>query len=97
MALITDPKIVFLDEPTLGLDVKARRGLWKILMALKGKVTIVLTTHYLDEVEALADRIAIIDQGKLKAIGTLASLKEQTKLASLEDIFITLTEGDASL
>ena len=68
MALITDPKIIFLDEPTLGLDVLSRRELWKIISALKGKVTIILTTHYLDEVEALCDRIAIMAKGKLMAL-----------------------------
>ena len=76
MALITDPKIIFLDEPTLGLDVLSRRELWKIISALKGKVTIILTTHYLDEVEALCDRIAIMAKGKLMALGTAAELKQ---------------------
>jgi ABC-2 type transport system ATP-binding protein len=94
MALITEPKIIFLDEPTLGLDVRARRELWKILNELKGNITIILTTHYLDEVEALSDRIAIIDKGKLKAIGSLEALKQQTTLDKLEDIFLSLTEGD---
>jgi ABC-2 type transport system ATP-binding protein len=96
MALISDPKIVFLDEPTLGLDVRARRGLWNILKTLKGKVTVILTSHYLDEVEALADRIAIIDKGNLKAIGRIEELKEQTKLDKLEDVFLSLTEGKES-
>lgn len=94
MALITDPKIIFLDEPTLGLDIKARRELWQILRELKGKVTIVLTTHYLDEVEALADKIAIIDNGMLKIIGSLDTLRNMTNLNKLEDIFISLTEGE---
>ncbi len=93
MALITDPKILFLDEPTLGLDVRSRRELWFILKQLKGKTTVILTTHYLDEVEALADHIAIIDQGRLKALGTLEELKAQTKRDQLEDIFLALTEG----
>ncbi len=93
MALITDPKILFLDEPTLGLDVRSRRELWFILKQLKGKTTVILTTHYLDEVEALADHIAIVDQGRLKAFGTLEELKAQTKLDQLEDIFLALTEG----
>lgn len=94
MALITNPKILFLDEPTLGLDIKSRRELWKIITNLKGKITIILTTHYLDEVEALADRIAIIDQGILKKIGTLDSLRKESNLTKLEDIFLELTEGE---
>ncbi|MFA7075936.1 MAG: ABC transporter A family member [Candidatus Izemoplasmatales bacterium] len=97
LALITEPKIVFLDEPTLGLDVRARRELWYILNELKGKVTIILTTHYLEEVEALADHIAIIDNGKLKKIGTLEFLKKDTGLDKLEDIFLSLTEGGKTL
>ena len=97
MALITDPKIVFLDEPTLGLDVRARRELWHIISELKGKTTIILTTHYLEEVEALADSIAIIDKGKLKIKGTIEELKTSTQKDKLEDIFISLTEGDATL
>ena len=97
MALISEPKIVFLDEPTLGLDVRARRELWHIIKSLKGKVTIILKTHYLDEVEALADSIAIIDKGELKIKGTLSELQEQTKLEKLEDIFLSFTEGDPIL
>lgn len=97
MALITDPKIVFLDEPTLGLDVRARRELWHIISELKGKTTIILTTHYLEEVEALADSIAIIDKGKLKIKGTIEELKSSTQKDKLEDIFISLTEGDTTL
>ena len=97
MALITNPKIVFLDEPTLGLDVRARRELWHIINELKGKTTIILTTHYLEEVEALADSIAIIDKGKLKIKGTLEELKKSTGKDKLEDIFMSLTEGDAIL
>ena len=69
MALITEPEIVFLDEPTLGLDVKARRELWKIIEELKGgDVTVILTTHYLEEAEKLSDRIAVMQNGKLAAI-----------------------------
>lgn len=93
MALVTEPKIIFLDEPTLGLDVRARRELWYVLNALRGEVTMILTTHYLDEVEALADRIAILDKGQLKIVGSLEDLKKKTKLEKLEDIFITLTGG----
>lgn len=94
MALISEPKILFLDEPTLGLDVRARRGLWKVLETLKGKVTVVLTTHYLDEAEALADRIGIMHQGRLQTLGTISELKEQHQMESLEDIFLTLTEEE---
>ncbi len=97
MALISEPKILFLDDPTLGLDVRARRELWHILNELKGKITVILTTHYLDEVEALADKIAIIDKGKLKIIGSLEELKIKTKLERLEEIFLILTEGEAIL
>lgn len=96
MALITGPQIVFLDEPTLGLDVRARRELWKALTALKGKVTMIMTTHYLEEAEALSDRIGIMHQGRLKALGTVSELKAQTGTASLEDAFLALTEAEVS-
>ncbi|MFJ8526812.1 ABC transporter ATP-binding protein [Bacillus sp. NPDC094106] len=94
MALISNPKIIFLDEPTLGLDVRARRDLWKVLLELKGKITIILTTHYLEEVEALADRVGIMHGGKLHALGTIDELKEKTGQSSLEDIFLILTEEE---
>lgn len=94
MAMISNPKILFLDEPTLGLDVRARRDLWKILLGLKGRITIILTTHYLEEVEALADRVGIMNGGKLHALGTLEELKAKTGQATLEDIFLTLTEEE---
>lgn len=93
MGLITDPKIIFLDEPTLGLDVIARRELWKIITALKGKVTVILTTHYLDEVEALCDRIAIMAKGQLKALGTAAELKKLAGKEKLEDAFVEIVGG----
>ncbi|HWI61308.1 MAG TPA: ABC transporter ATP-binding protein [Symbiobacteriaceae bacterium] len=96
MALITDPEILFLDEPTLGLDVRARRDLWNILLKLKGKITIILTTHYLEEVEALSDRMAIMHGGQIKALGTVEQLKTQTGMASIEDVFLMLTEGEVS-
>lgn len=92
MALITSPKVLFLDEPTLGLDVRARRELWKTIEELKGTMTVVLTTHYLEEAEALSDHIAIMDKGQLRAMGTLAELQAQTGLESLEEIFLNLTE-----
>ena len=75
MALVSDPAVVFLDEPTIGLDPQARRGMWEYIEGLKGETTIVLTTHYLEEADALADRIAVIDDGVLVALGTPAELK----------------------
>jgi len=92
MALISNPKVLFLDEPTLGLDVLARRELWNAIRSLKGKVTIVLTTHYLEEAEALCDRIAIMSKGRLRALGTVEQLKAQTETDSLEDAFLALNE-----
>lgn len=92
MALISNPEIIFLDEPTLGLDVRARRDLWRILTELKGQKTIVLTTHYLEEAEALSDRIGIMHQGRLQALGTAEQLKQETGQASFEDAFLALTE-----
>jgi ABC-2 type transport system ATP-binding protein len=78
MALISDPEVLFLDEPTLGLDPQSRRAIWEHIEAMKGEKTILLTTHYLEEADALADRIAIIDEGKIVALGTAAELKEST-------------------
>jgi len=76
MALVSDPQVLFLDEPTLGLDPQSRRGIWEHIAELKGKKTILLTTHYLEEADALADRIAIIDEGKIVALGTPRELKD---------------------
>ena len=76
MALVSDPQVLFLDEPTLGLDPQSRRGIWEHIAELKGKKTILLTTHYLEEADALADRIAIIDEGKIAALGTPQELKD---------------------
>jgi ABC-2 type transport system ATP-binding protein len=90
MALISEPKILFLDEPTLGLDVIARRELWAVVRRLKGRVTILLTTHYLEEVEALSDRVGIMAHGKLTAIGTVQELIAQTSAKNFEDAFIAL-------
>lgn len=90
MALITEPKIVFLDEPTLGLDVLARRELWEILESLKGRVTVVLTTHYLEEAEKLSDRIAIMAKGEIKALGTPEELKIKAGKDNFEDAFVEL-------
>ncbi|MGN0578323.1 MAG: ABC transporter ATP-binding protein [Ruminiclostridium sp.] len=92
MALITEPKILFLDEPTLGLDVMARRELWQIIEGLKGKMTIIVTTHYLEESEHLADRIAIMKDGDLRAFGTLEELRAQTNEEKLEEIFLKISQ-----
>ncbi len=94
MALISEPKILFLDEPTLGLDVRARRELWKHIERLKGSITIILTTHYLEEAESLADRIAIMSKGDLIALGTADEIKCQTGKETLEDAFLELTDGE---
>jgi ABC-2 type transport system ATP-binding protein len=96
MALISNPQILFLDEPTLGLDVLARRELWSVIEKLKGKITMILTTHYLEEVEALSDRVAVMAKGRLKAIGTVTQLTEKTNTKNLEDAFVALvSEGGA--
>ena len=92
MALITEPKILFLDEPTLGLDVLARRELWALVNGLKGRVSVILTTHYMEEAEALADRIAILSQGKLKALGTAQELMRQTGAPNFEEAFVRLAQ-----
>lgn len=94
MALITHPRILFLDEPTLGLDVLARRELWKVIEILKGKVTVVLTTHYLEEAEALSDRVGIMAGGRLKALGTVSELCAMTGKNTLEDAFVALAMGE---
>lgn len=94
IGLISKPKILFLDEPTLGLDVIARHELWKIINNMKGKITIILTTHYLEEAEALCDRVAVMAKGKVKAIGTPAELKAIAKTDDFEDAFIKIAEGE---
>lgn len=94
MALIGEPQILFLDEPTLGLDVLARSALWDTIRALKGKMTVLLTTHYMEEAEALADRIGIMKNGRLIALGTANQLKTQTNENSLERAFITLVKEE---
>jgi len=95
MALITKPKILFLDEPTLGLDVFSRRELWTSIVELKGEVTMILTTHYLEEVVALADRVGVMSAGKLIAVGTVSELLKQTATETLEDAFVALAGGMA--
>lgn len=96
MALISEPKILFLDEPTLGLDVIARRELWNEIERLKGEITIVLTTHYMEEAEALSDRIGIMVNGKLIAAGTAEELIAKTGAANFEDAFISAAMGGVS-
>lgn len=88
MALIPKPEVLILDEPTLGLDVLARRELWQIVESLRGKTTVVLTTHYLEEAEALSDRIAVMADGRIHALGTAAELKAKAGVESFEDAFI---------
>lgn len=93
MALISEPDILFLDEPTLGLDVLARRELWRIIRTLKGRMTILLTTHYMEEAEALSDRVGVMVKGRLRALGTPAELIAHTGAKSFEDAFIQLAAG----
>lgn len=92
VALISKPKILFLDEPTLGLDVYSRRELWKIIEHLRENVTIILTSHYLEEIERLCDRVAILSNGKLLQVGTVAHIKQLTNAQTFEDAFINLVE-----
>ena len=94
LGLISEPKVLFLDEPTLGLDVKARRILWETISELKGKMTIILTTHYLEEVENLADEIGIISRGEIKVVGTPKEIIDKTQSKNLEDAFLKLTEEE---
>jgi ABC-2 type transport system ATP-binding protein len=97
MALISDPRILFLDEPTLGLDILARRELWSIIEGLKGKVTIILTTHYLEEAQALSDRIGILAGGELKALGTAPELISKMNVKNFEDAFVALATGSEKM
>lgn len=94
MALISDPKILFLDEPTLGLDVLARRDLWDVIRSLKGKVTIVLTTHYMEEAEALSDSIAIMKDGKLLICDSVEKIKEKAGTDDFEQAFVEIVRGE---
>lgn len=93
MALISDPEVLFLDEPTLGLDVLARSELWDAIRALKGKTTVILTTHYMEEAEELSDRVGIMKDGKLLALGTAAELKRKAGTEKFEDAFIQIVKG----
>ena len=92
MALISDPKILFLDEPTLGLDVIARHELWETIRALKGKVTIILTTHYMEEADELSDRIGIMKNGRLLAVGTAEELKAAAGTDNFETAFVSIVK-----
>ncbi|MBR5285622.1 MAG: ABC transporter ATP-binding protein [Clostridia bacterium] len=93
MALISEPKILFLDEPTLGLDVLIRHELWELIRSLKGKITIVLTTHYMEEAEALSDRIAIMKDGRLVACDTADNLKAFANAKDFEQAFVNIVTG----
>ena len=92
MALISEPQILFLDEPTLGLDVIARHELWDTIFALKGKITIILTTHYMEEAETLSDRIGIMKNGKLLAVGTAEELKARAGVQDFEAAFVAIVK-----
>lgn len=94
MALISEPEILFLDEPTLGLDVLARSDLWELIRNIKGKVTIILTTHYMEEAEALSDRIAIMKDGKLLFCGTAGQIKERANTEDFEQAFVRIVKGE---
>ena len=95
MALISEPEILFLDEPTLGLDVLARSDLWDLIRSLKGEVTIILTTHYMEEAEALSDRIAIMKDGKLLICDTADKIKEAADTDNFEQAFVRIVKGVA--
>ncbi len=96
MALISEPKVLFLDEPTLGLDILARRELWGLIRSLRGKMTLVLTTHYLEEAEALSDRIGVMRAGELIAAGTVAELNARAGTDSFEETFVRLCTGEGA-
>lgn len=93
ISLINDPKILFLDEPTLGLDVISRKELWKIINELKGKITIILTTHYMEEAESLSDEVGIMKNGTLIDVGTPKELIKKTKTKNFEDAFVKIATG----
>jgi ABC-2 type transport system ATP-binding protein len=97
MALVGQPQILFLDEPTLGLDVLARSDLWKIIKALKGRVTVILTTHYMEEAEELCDRVAIMADGRLLAIDTPEGFKQKTGTERFEEAFVKIVKGEVQL
>lgn len=95
MALISEPEILFLDEPTLGLDVIARHGLWDVIRSLKGKITIILTTHYMEEAQALSDRIGIMKSGRLLAVGTAEELMALTDEKDFEAAFVSIVKEES--
>ncbi len=95
MALISEPLILFLDEPTLGLDVIARHELWDMIRSLKGKITVILTTHYMEEAESLSDRIGIMKDGNLLAVGTAEELKIMTGAKDFESAFVSIVKEGA--
>ena len=97
MALISEPQILFLDEPTLGLDVIARHELWETIRSLKGKITIILTTHYMEEAEALSDRIGIMKSGKLLAVGTVEELNALAGTNDFETAFVSIVKEDTAV
>ena len=92
-AVLRNPEILFLDEPTLGLDVIARQDMWQIIRSLRGRATVILTTHYMEEAEVLSDRVGIMKDGHLLAIGTPQELKEMTKTDNFEKAFIHVVKG----
>lgn len=94
MALVSEPQILFLDEPTLGLDVIARSELWDLIRELKGKTTVILTTHYMEEAEALSDRVGIMKDGRLLSVGTPEELNEKTGTSRLVDAFLAIVKGE---
>lgn len=93
ISLINDPKILFLDEPTLGLDVIARKELWSVIRGLKGKITIILTTHYMEEAESLSDKIGIMAKGNLVDVGTADELTKRAECENFEDAFVKIATG----
>ena len=95
MALISEPQILFLDEPTLGLDVIARHDLWEVIYSLKGKITIILTTHYMEEAEALSDRIGIMKSGRLLAVGTVEEINKKAGTNNFETAFVSIVKEGA--
>lgn len=95
MALISEPRILFLDEPTLGLDVLARSDLWDTIRALRGQITMILTTHYMEEAEALSDRVGVMKDGRLLAVGTAEELKKLAGKEKFEEAFVAIVKGEA--
>jgi len=95
MALISEPSILFLDEPTLGLDVIARHDLWEVIRSLKGNITIILTTHYMEEAQALSDRVGIMKKGSLLTVGTIEELMTAVHEDNFESAFISIVKEEA--